>query len=345
MMMMHALDEEWVHAWHPLQEAAAALDVARLTTAISDWLECALRFVGTVPTEAHLDDGETWRTPSYEHMRLIWARMAQLHGLSAELCAATQREGALPAARRCVEAVCDAMMLKLPNYALDAWEGCPGAKHPPLVGAPDVTLRMELVFYGTLRDCHTEPHSFVPLLEWSEGPMHRKLERMLYYVAALARLSCIHDDWHRLVYETKYSPSLNALSLDAVLCSLTRPVPTPHDYLYDGTDKHGLVPLRNSDMRRMLTSMRSAHRLSMSQRPRPARKTIDAYVYNAGERHVKAARMAFFKSLWRKCLLVRTVALYWQEQTVQRLCATGGAGRAADLAVLAGMGVAAEARD
>ena len=60
----------------------------------------------------------------------------------------------------------------------------------------------------------------------------------------------------------------------------------------------------------------------------------EAWRYDRGHKRVLAARRrlgrAILRRHLRRAVMMRAIALYWQEQTQRALCAPGGAGRAAD---------------
>ena len=108
----------------------------------------------------------------------------------------------------------------------------------------------------------------------------------------------------------------------------------------DRINARTIQSVKNPDARHMIMLMRSTYERQRALCPRPSVSVIEKCVYLEGLKHVYVARRVLYKSLWRKWFKLRTVALYWQEMTQKRMCAPGGAGRVADLAAIAEIGVA-----
>lgn len=342
---LDALYEDWCRACELVRSAAVALDGKHMKVELATWTRCALKYVEVVPIEEDEDGDEL---PSKRHRELIWKQMCHISWIGAELCNATHVASRLEAARLCVIEIAAALCKHdIGNtYATLAWEDLCQFQNEycfpkPFEGDEYATMTMLLSRCGSYNGGDIHWYQIQDFMETNVDYLHRMMGRFLILVAGLGQFACQASSRYyyylaldaTMLTSQDYNESLTTLK---ILKSLTRTEKTRPGVV----SMHLLAPLKNPNARQMVMSMLSTYRQQRALCPRPSVTVIEDRVYLAGLNHVYAARKVLYKFLWRKWFKLRTVALYWQEQTQKRMCAPGGPGRIADLAAIAGMGVA-----
>lgn len=344
---MDSLYEDWRRACKKVWSSARALDKEKLKVELATWVCCALQYVQLVPLVEN-EDGDL--LPSKEHRILIWEQMCTLSCIGAELCNATHVSGKLESARLCVTEL-STQLLKSgigDTHSNLAWEELCLFQNDycfpkPFEGDEYATMSMLLSRCGSYNGGDIYWYQIQDFMETNVDYTHRMLGRFLILVAALGQFEC--KAWSRFYCSHAVDATFltseiynSSLTTFKILESLTGDVPAETRPRIGSM--RALQPLKNPAARQMLAFMRLTHERQRALCPRPRISVIEKRVYFAGLEHVDAARRALYKSLWRRWFKLRTVALYWQEMTQKLMCAPGGAGRAADLAAIAEMGVA-----
>ena len=344
---LNAHYEDWCRACELVRSAAVALDNKHIKVELATWIRCALTYVEVVPI---VEDEDGDELPSKRHRDLIWKQMCNLSWIGAELCNATHVASGLESARLCVTEIAAALVKHGigDTHVNLAWEDLCQFQNEycfpkPFEGDEYATMTMLLSRCGSYNSGDIHWYQIQDFMETNVDYLHRMMGRFLILVAGLGQFACQSSS--RYYYNLALSATMltsddynESLTTFKILKSLTRnpPTETPPQV----RSMHLLQPLKNPNARQMIMSMLSTYQRERALCPRPSVTVIEDRVYLAGLNHVYAARKVLYKSLWRKWFKLRTVALYWQEQTQKRMCAPGGAGRIADLAAIAGMGVA-----
>lgn len=355
---MQELDAAWQAAWPPVQAAADALDSDALVDTAREWAACASRYVRAVPID------HEYPLPRFpEHNQLIWGHMINLKDLGVALCKATQMRGndEEQRARKCVTALTGVMRTHDLGDSIkcEGWADCethidPYLYETPLEGEVSSTLMLRLALCGTYpEDDMEEPGNFsdrvLQRIEVDVDYTHRVLERFLYVVASLGRFMLeplTNEMWRRYLGHASYAiwddpREGGGINTTTVLRDLLR----APGLAVDGWNQ--LKPVEHPAVRTMLKSIRSQNRrliATIGSPDRPSQHTWNSLLWAAGDKHVRKAKKACYAALYAKVrahVRMRGIALYWQEATEKRMCAEGGASRAAHLAALAEMDVAA----
>lgn len=330
----------WESTFGQLQFAVNALDYTQLRPGVNNWIRCAMHCVRAVPL---MEDDDGCELPSESHRDRIWRHMCDLSNLGCKLCAATQWPTQLESARRCVALLADGMICGAigDTNLHSAWEDlCMYQRQycftQPFEGAPDASMRMLLARCASYNTGDVYWSEIQDYLQVNVDYRHRMLKRLLLLIAALGQFHCIDSVWHDLARDATFYTSEDyndTLTLTKVLKSLMRPMSVwPRKECL-------LQPLRDPNARQMVLLMRKENRVQLAQRPRPSLATRQDCILREAKGHIQVVKTALYKSLWRKWFTLHAIAFYWLENTQKRLCAPGGAGRAADMAVIRQMGL------
>ena len=329
-----------------VRSAATVLDDAQLGAEVDAWISLALDFVQAMPLVWH-DDGDV--APFEEHRDLIWGQMCQLSWLGSEFCHLTLMPTTMGSARRCVAKLVFCMVRVGPigdgpigdANVYKGWEDlCVHQKRYcfplPFEGDAEASLFMLLGRCASYNHGDVEWYQIQDYLQDNVDYTHRLLERILLLVASVGRFACIDSEWHQLANDATFRTSEEynmQLTTRRILYALRYPLDKPcvNDEL--------LKPLKNPYARKMVGAMHLVYRLAEihGDGDHDARATE---AYREGLEHINAVKKTFYRGRFHKWRTLWTIAMYWQEQTAKRQCDTGGAWRAADLAVIAEMGVA-----
>lgn len=345
-----AMYTDWELATARVRSAATVLDDAQLGAEMDAWIRLALDFVQAVPVALQpvTYSFRTWE-PSEEHRDLIWGQMCQLSWLASEICHLTLMPNTSRSAHRCVAELVYGMVsvgpggdgpIGDPRVCMGWNDECVHQKRYcfplPFEGAADASLSVLLARCASYNCGDVEWYQIQDYLQDNVDYTHRLLERILYLVASLGKFKCVGSVWHKLADKATFwtSEEYNEqLTTKWIFRALIYPLHKPY------CDDELLEPLKNPYARKMVHAMRRAHRLAKTHGDGSYDSRATA-AYREGKEHIKAVKKAFYRGRFHKWRTLWTIAMYWQEQTAKRQCDTGGAWRAADLAVIAEMGVA-----
>tara|TARA_X000000368_G_C22982892_1_gene690739 strand:- start:62 stop:1120 length:1059 start_codon:yes stop_codon:yes gene_type:complete len=341
---------DWESAMARVRSAAIVLDDAQLGAEVDTWIRLALDVVQAVPLVWQEIDDFVTALPSEEHRDLIWEQMCQLSWLGSEICHLTLMPNTSRSAHRCVTELVYCMIGVGPvgvgghigNMTIyEGWEDqCMHQKRYcfplPFEGAAYASLFMLLARCASYNCGDVYWYQIQDYLQDNVDYTHRLLERILLLVASLGKFKCVDSVWHELADDATFRTSEEyneQLTTKGIFRALIYPLDKPC------CDDELLEPLKNPYARKMVHAMRHAHRLAKTHGDGSYDSRATA-AYREGKEHIKAVKKAFYRGRFRKWRTLWTIAMYWQEQTAKRQCDTGGAWRAADLAVIAEMGVA-----
>jgi len=316
---------DWTHATAVMSLAmrAPALHDAVVQQAMAEWVRRAQRCVALVPlmeVDRGLNsEGLPEIVPSDDNAAAIWQVMHLLGGFCRQLCERTLSEGELKRARRAVAAACLCLQ---PNqhgspypvgdsqHSFGWWWSKPRREQElqwleAIVGDPEASLRLLLTLCGCFHGGNVCWPEILDHLQAHVDYKHRMLERILLLVASLSEMRNVNQEWHYLAWFASCHDPVEPqpFPLGMILARLLLPAGTHSCFQLTG--------LKDDDARRMVQSMNSALSLTRAL-PSPSRKTIDAYVYNAGQRHVDAAKKAFYRGFYRKMRLASTTVCFWR---------------------------------